>query len=224
MVTEHVCSRCKRTVKLVNGKIPRHISNPGSKEQTLCAGGGCVVAKDAIALIGHDVTCRECGNPLTAIGPASGLCTACAVDRDEELQPIPLKRAKDIAQGAKVEVDRTGSGTVISEAPRMNGIGGVWLVKMDKDGKTLRVHKDRMKAKDSDPYIRDWTEYVKPHNAAEHEALGKRIQTSEIEARRSGDHEWKRNLDKLRARWIADMPTTTKTYDVLRDFARKVLA
>ena len=59
----------------------------------------------------------------------------------------------------------------------------------------------------------DYTQYVKPRTPAEHDAMGARIQASEIEARRIGDHAWKRNLDKLRARWIADMPSETKAHD-----------
>jgi hypothetical protein len=39
--------------------------------------------------LGKDVTCRECGNPLTAVGPASGLCTACAAAGGEEIMPVP---------------------------------------------------------------------------------------------------------------------------------------
>jgi len=35
--------------------------------------------------MGRDVVCRGCGNPLTAVGPGSGLCTACAAARGEPL-------------------------------------------------------------------------------------------------------------------------------------------
>jgi hypothetical protein len=54
--------------------------------------------------------------------------------RDAEKYPQP---------GWRVDVDRVGGGIVEGQAPRMNGIGGVFLVKMDKGG-TMRVHRDRM--------------------------------------------------------------------------------
>jgi hypothetical protein len=39
----------------------------------------------APVVMGKDVVCRECGNTLTAVGPGSGLCTACAAARGEPL-------------------------------------------------------------------------------------------------------------------------------------------